>query len=224
MEIERAIRFIWEDEDWLKKIFIAAVLSITGIGGIALIGWMAELARRVADNEENPLPDWNDIGKYFITGLKYTAVVLIWALPIIILVLFTSILTVVAASMDDPGPMLVFVSISSICIYVFVFVYTLIITLLAMPLWVRLAEEIPFGDLVNPVGTWELLRANLGGYLIAMLVSWLVVFAASLGTIACVVGVFFTGALAQAIFAHLAGQATAQARLNLENKPAVEAE
>jgi hypothetical protein len=221
MEIDRAIRFIWDDEEWVKKILIAAALMLSGIGNIGLVGWMAELARRVANDEENPLPEWDDIGKYFMIGLKYMGVTFIWSLPVILLIVFSSLLTILAASADDSGAIIAIVSISSICIYAFVFVYILILSLMIMPLWVQMAEDTPFGTLINPANSWKLLRANVGGYLIAVLISWLGMMAASLGTIACAIGVFFTSAIAQAIFAHLAGQATGQARLNLENQPAV---
>ena len=33
MDLEKTFTYIWEDADWLKKIAIAAVLLLTGIGG-----------------------------------------------------------------------------------------------------------------------------------------------------------------------------------------------
>lgn len=225
MDIERSLRFIWEDEDWIKKLLIAAVLTITGIGGIGTAGWLAELARRVANDEDEPLPDWDDIGKYFIYGLKYMAVAFIWSLPIIVLIVGISLVSVFSFTQDDNSAVFGVFMFSSICIFILTFVYILFLTMMMMPLWVQLAEDTPFGELVNPARTWTLLRANLAGYLVVMLITWLATFIASLaGAILCGIGLIFTGVIAQIFFAHLVGQATAQARFNLENQPAVPVE
>lgn len=222
MEIERTLKFIWEDEDWLKKILIAAALLLTGVGSIGVIGWMAELASRVAaNNEENPLPEWEEIGQYFLNGLKYIGVTAIWSLPALLLIIFSSILPMVLTAVDDAEALIAIISILVLCMNILVFFYILVVALLAMPLWVQIGEDISFGELINPANALKLLRANAGGYIVALLVSWLAMTIASLGSIACLIGVFFTSAVSQAMFAHLTGQATAQARLNLENQPAV---
>lgn len=225
MDIERSLRFIWEDEDWIKKVLIAAVLMITGIGGIGTAGWLAELARRVANDEDEPLPDWDDIGRYFINGLKYMAVAFIWSLPVTALIVGISLVSVFSFTQDDSSAVFGIFMFSNICIFFLTFVYIMFLTMMMMPLWVQLAEDTPFGELVNPARTWTLLRANLTGYLVVMLITWLATFVASLaGTILCGIGLIFTSVIAQIFFAHLVGQATAQARLNLENQPAVPVE
>jgi hypothetical protein len=222
MEIERSLVFIWEDEEWIKKILIAGGLMLTGFGAIGVAGWLAELSRRVANDEDTPLPEWDDIGRYFVIGLKYLGIIFLWALPVILLIVAISLISVFAFTQEDPTALAAVITVFSICIYVLFFIYVLLITLLVMPLWVQLAEDTAFGELVNPTPSWKLLRANLGGYLVVMLVTWMATMAASLvGTLLCVVGVFFTGIITQAFFAHMVGQATAQARENLEHQPAV---
>ena len=76
--------------------------------------------------------------------------------------------------------------------------------------------------MVNPRPAWTLFRANIGGYLIAMLVGWLItVVMSSFGVLACLVGIFFASVLSQMIVAFLVGQATAQARAYQEITPVV---
>ncbi len=70
MDLERAFMYIWQDKDWPTKILIAAALMITGIGAIGVLGWIAELSRRVAVGEEDLLPEWDRIGDYFLSGIK----------------------------------------------------------------------------------------------------------------------------------------------------------
>lgn len=218
MDLEQAFTYIWKDPDWQKKIGIATLLTLSVVGMIGVFGWLGELARRVAENEEYPLPDWSDIGKYFIKGLQFLGITFIWSLPPALIVLTSSAAITVTAMMDDPGPIFPIISVFSMCLYVFVIIYIIIINLLSPPLWLLVAEGGSFRQLVHPRAAWKLFRANIGSYLVAMLIGWLIVFFLSpLGAVVCLVGAFFTTVLSQTIMAHLVGQATRNARQNLES-------
>jgi len=87
---------------------------------------------------------------------------------------------------------------------------------------VLLAEGEPFNKMINPKHTWALFKSNIGGYLIAMLIGWLVTtILSSLGALACLVGVFFASVFSQMVVGFLIGQATAQARANQDIIPVV---
>lgn len=218
MDLEQAFRFIWEDKDWPKKIGIAALLALTGVGMIGVFGWLGELARRVAAGDENPLPDWSDIGNYFMKGLQFLGIALIWSFPAALIVVSSSVAITLTAMMDDPGPIIPIMSVFSMCVYVLVFIYIIILNVLSPPLWLLVAEGGSFRTLVNPKSAWNLFRMNAGSFLIAMLIGWLIVFFLSpLGAVVCLVGAFFTSVLSQTIMAHLVGQATHQARTHLED-------
>jgi hypothetical protein len=217
MELERAFTHIWEDEDWLTKVAIAAALTLTGIGGLAVLGWASELSRRVANGEPDTLPTWDRIGDYFIIGLKYFGVTFVWSLPVVLpLVVFAIATTGTTLVMEDPTPMVAVLSILNICLIGFFMLYIVAMSLIIPPLWVLLAEGMPFGEAVRPKNAWGLFKANAGGFLVAMLISWLVASVlGSVGAILCLVGTFFASAISQLVLAHLIGQATAQARANL---------
>ncbi len=225
MDLERAFVFIWQDKDWPTKILIAAALTITGIGVIGLIGWVAELSRRVTAGEEDTLPEWDRIGEYFLTGIKLMGVSLIWSLPVILLVIFFTLVPAgVALTMSDnnQGLAIGMISIFSTCFFVFFFFYMLAISLLWPTLYTAAAEETAFQELLNPKFAWETLKANAGGFLIALLISWLVSSVlGSLGAILCLVGTFPATVISQLIMSHLIGQATAQARETLKTAEAV---
>jgi hypothetical protein len=220
MDLERAFTFIWKDEEWIKKAGIAFVLMLTTIGSIGVIGWIAELAKRVAQGDPEPIPNWDQMGEYFKIGLKYLGIAFIWSLPVLIGITGTALLMTPSVMMEDPGPFLAMVSIFNICMSVFAFIYIMIINLLTPPLWVLLAEGEPFNEMIKPKHAWKLFRSNSGGYLIAMLVGWLITaILSSFGALACLVGVFFTSVLSQMIVGFLVGQATSQARANIEINP-----
>lgn len=217
MDLEQAFTFIWKDPAWYKKLGIATLLTISLVGMIGVFGWLGEIARRVAANEEEPLPDWSDIGTYFIKGLKFLGIAFIWSLPAVLVILTSSIAITLTAMSDNPSPIFPILSVFSMCLYILVIIYIIILNLLSPPLWLLVAEGGSFRELVHPKAAWALFRANVGSYLVAMLIGWLIVFFLSpLGSVVCLVGAFFTTVLSQTIMAHLVGQATRNARHNLE--------
>jgi hypothetical protein len=196
---------------------------LTGIGGIAVIGWVAEVARRVANGEEDTLPEWEKIGDFFMIGLKYMGISLIWASPIILPIILVSIIMAGGTMIsDDPGPLIAALGIVNVCIAMLAMIFGLAISLLVPPLWVLLAEGESFKKLINPKHAWELFKANAGGYIVAMLITWLAsTVLAMVGTLVCGIGVLPAGVISQLIMGHLTGQATAQARENIANLPKV---
>ncbi|HSG26033.1 MAG TPA: DUF4013 domain-containing protein [Anaerolineales bacterium] len=222
MDLEHAFTFIWKDENWSKKLGIATILMFTVIGSIAVIGWIAELAKRVAHHKAQPIPDWEELVDYFRIGLRYLGITVIWSFPVIVVIIGMAILIAPTTLMDDPSQFLAVVWILNICIFIFVFFYLVGIVLLTPALWVLLAEGKPFNELINPTHAWTLLKSNFGGYLIATLVGWLITaILSSFGLLACVVGVFFASVLSQMVVAFLTGQATAQARSNIASTPTI---
>jgi hypothetical protein len=83
LDIDSSFKFIFKDKEWLSKLAVAAVLLITIIGGFAVSGWALEIQQRVMKNKKvTPLPDWEPLGDYFVRGLKYALVNLVWFLPV----------------------------------------------------------------------------------------------------------------------------------------------
>ena len=216
MDLERAFTYIWKDPDWLKKLAIGGALAITGIGWIAVLGWLAEMARRVTHQEEELLPDWDRIGEFVLNGLKLIGVMMIWSSPVIVLtILFTFIPAgmMFAVPEDGQGIAIAIITILSTCFWGFFMIYLIAINLITPTLWVPVAEEVPFNKLVNPKLGWGIFKANAGGFIVALLVGSLAGSLVSMvGLVLCVIGVIVTAVAAQLILAHLIGQATAQAR------------
>lgn len=216
MDLESALKYVWDDKDWPKKFGIAALLALSVIGSFALFGWLGEIARRVAAGEKETLPGWEPLGDYFLNGLKIFTITFVWSLPVILVIIGTSIGLISTTFIEDPGPFIAVISVFSICLYVFIFIYIIAINMLSPPLWLLLAEGGSIRELINPKHAWALFRANTGSYLVAMLIGWLIaVILSPLGAVICLVGALFTSLYSQTTLAHLVGQATRQARANL---------
>ncbi|MBT3240352.1 MAG: DUF4013 domain-containing protein [Chloroflexi bacterium] len=221
MDFARSFSFITEDKDWFKKVGIAALLVLTGIGSIGAMGWVVEITKRVANGDPEPLPGWENIGDYFINGLKLMGVTLVWSLPIILLTICSTILLIPAsegfASYDDAS---VFMVIMTMCLSVLVILYSLVVGLLAAPLFGLIGEGLSFSELIKPNKAFALLKTNIGGYLLAFFAGSIIsTILSSIGVIACFIGAFFGTAFGYGVMGHLIGQAHAQAREKLAMEP-----
>lgn len=84
MDIGKSITFVTEDEKWLEKLGIGALVAAVPVLNFAWTGFMVDLMRKVAAGEEKPLPDWLDLGEKFVKGLVVTVAGLIYMLPAIL--------------------------------------------------------------------------------------------------------------------------------------------
>ncbi|MGD2058732.1 MAG: DUF4013 domain-containing protein, partial [Anaerolineales bacterium] len=83
MDFGLAFSYVFEDEEWVKKLVITAIIAIIPIvGQIALLGWSLEITRRVIREEATPLPDWSDFGGLFTLGVKAFVVAFVFSLPL----------------------------------------------------------------------------------------------------------------------------------------------
>ena len=88
MQIERALRFIQDDSEWVKKLAIGAVialLSVFIVPAFILSGYSLAIARRVMEGKETPLPEWDAWQDYLKDGLSLFVAGFIYSLPMLIL-------------------------------------------------------------------------------------------------------------------------------------------
>ncbi|MFQ5398813.1 MAG: DUF4013 domain-containing protein [Anaerolineae bacterium] len=89
MDVAKAFTFVTEDEGWIRKIGIGALvmlLSFLLVPLILLPGYMAGVTRNVMKGVERPLPEWEDFGGLFKDGLAIMVAQFVYTLPIWILV------------------------------------------------------------------------------------------------------------------------------------------
>ena len=210
MDFGTAFSYAFQDEEWLKKLAIGAVLALTGIGMIPVLGWMMEIIRRAKDGDYS-LPDWADFGTFFVDGLKVIAIGLIWAIPAAVIGgCIAGGASLGADSSSEWTAILgwILVAVSS-CLAL---PYYLAIVLLSPAMISILAVGGSFGEALNPANSFKIFRNNIGGYLITLIVQMFgFPILSGLGSIACVVGAFATMAYGFTIIGNLYGQAYATA-------------
>lgn len=215
-----AFSFVFQDNDWLKKLGIAAALGLLAfivVGYIPLMGWSLEIARRVINGEDEVLPDWSNFGAYFMEGLKAFGIYLIWGAPIWILSLLTSGLGTALGLMSDGGTGEAFavgLSIASVCVSLFSVVYGLVMAILLVGAFGILAANGSFGEALNPANAFKRVKANFGDHILAMIVALVSLsLATALGVILCGIGIVIGMAYGIALMGHLFGQVYRQTEL-----------
>ncbi len=108
MDVAKAFTFVAEDEGWLRKIGIGALVSIAAFLIVPiplLFGWMVGITRNVKDGVDYPMPEWDDLGQLFRDGLAVMVAQIVYTSPVWILVCVAVIATVglggVAGSNQD---------------------------------------------------------------------------------------------------------------------------
>ncbi|GAB4207417.1 MAG: hypothetical protein OHK0022_35600 [Roseiflexaceae bacterium] len=210
MDIGRAFGFVTEDEEWVSKILLGAVISLIPIfGQLVMLGYMLKTARNVAQGETKPLPRWQDFGDLFMRGLHMFVIQLVYLLPLIILYIIAIVVIGVAGSSSgepDPnvvGPLLACL-IPLVSLIGIAGAFMAYVALTRYVAYDQLSEAFKFNEVIANV------RSNIGLWLMLVVTALLAGFVSSLGLIACGIGVFFTAFYAYCVIGHALGQAARQ--------------
>ncbi len=226
MDIAKAIMFVTEDERWIGKIGIGALVTIFAFLIIPiplLAGYMVGVARNVQDGNPRPLPEWDDWGKLFKDGMAIIAAQIVYTLPFWLLMCCGLVATVgfggIAEGNEDAAAagMMVTISVLS-CLFL---LFAVVMFFLNPAIVVQYVRTDDFGAVFQFGNVFGIARDNIGNILIAFLVTFGASFVLNLviGTIAIIpcIGwiIAFVIAIAVtpyliALTGHLYGQIAAQ--------------
>jgi len=203
MDLGRSFSYIFDDEDWVTKVLLTALISVIPILNLALYGWIIELMRNMLDGQENPLPYWDNFGRKFTDGLMFLVASLIYN---IFIVLALGAFGVVA-SLVDPRGAEVILSLLGCVLVVFILGYLVIANAGLFIGMVRYARNPTMAVYLAIGENLRLALANAGT--LATLVLFLVIVSlilAVFGWIPCI-GWLAALALGTPVYGHLIGQA-----------------
>ena len=223
MDIGKALTFFREDERWLEKLAIGTGVTIVslilspvliGIVGFLIIGgYSLRLLTNVRDGNPKPLPEWDQWSEDLIRGFKWAVVAFIWALPLIVFSIPTSVGQALNSSNSGTGN--VFGNLIVFCGSCLSFLYFIFVMVMAPGFTIAFAhdEEIRSGLQITEI--WQWTRRNLG-QIIIVAVAYLaiscfaMIVAGIVGVLLCLVGLIVTVPLTllatQLFRAHLYGQ------------------
>jgi hypothetical protein len=208
MDIGSSFSYMFQDEGWIKKILIGGVVGIIPIVNFAAIGYMIQIIRNVRDGQALPLPEWDEFGKYFMDGLWIFLIFLVWSIPIILVACLQGVGTAIIAESNEQAANAY--GIISACFTCLIVLWGLVIAAVSPAIFVRFAEvgEFMVGFQFSEI--FDIIRVNVGNYIIVILLIWLAGLIASLGLILCLVGVIFTQFWSYLVAGNLVGQLAAQ--------------
>lgn len=173
--------FPFNDEDWIKKVVIYGVVMFLGIFIIPLPllgGYGLRLLRGVVQTGEPRLPDWDNLGDLYRDGLAQLVISLVYMLPLYIvmccgMVPFFAAPFALAGAEDAPGLAIG----GTVLGYGFgmaaIGLASLLGILASFVVYVALARYADTGELGSAFRfreVWDLLKANLGQFVLAFAV------------------------------------------------------
>jgi len=199
VDFGRSFTFDTEDPEWVKKILIGGLFAIAClllVGVPFVLGYFSRTLRNVVAGEPRPMPEWEDLGGLFSEGLRLTAVYLLYTLGIVaVLAAFGCVLalplTLLSGSGGQPSEALGLLG--GLGIVALYGVLMLVSLALAVYLPAALARSALRGTVADGFAWREVLgfiQANLGNYLLTLVIYLLASFLSQLGMVLCCVGIF----------------------------------
>lgn len=202
LDLGQVFRFFFDDPDWIKKILIGGVfmlLSSVIVGGIFVAGYAMHVLRRVVRGEPRPLPEWEDLGRYFGDGLRAFGLYLIHlvvvgiipaAIGFTIFVLgggFAALGSSSRGASDAAGALMALLIVG---LYGVTIVLMLLLMIYIPAAFIRFVVLDRLGAGFEVAENIAFIRRNLGRYALALVIYVLASFVAQVGFIACCIGYF----------------------------------
>lgn len=175
LDISRAVQHPFQDQTWINKILIGAVISIVPILNFATIGYMLEVLRNNAEGRDLPLPEWDNIGAKLVDGLKYVVISFVYALPIVLLICGLAVVGGGVASMLDGSGDLqdvagAGISLLAVAVGCLAAVYGLFLGFLSPAIAIKYMRTRDIASCLRIGEILAIARRNTGQYLLAVVV------------------------------------------------------
>ncbi|MBN1202217.1 MAG: DUF4013 domain-containing protein, partial [Anaerolineae bacterium] len=103
MDFVRAVKFPFDDDDWIVKTVIGTLLSFIPLFSA---GYQVNVARNVMRDREYPLPGSDDIGPVLTDGILATIAAILYTLPILPFVCVLMVMSGIFGESDVGGAMM----------------------------------------------------------------------------------------------------------------------
>jgi hypothetical protein len=201
--------YVFEDPRWLNKILLGGLFYLAGffiVGWFFILGYVAQVTRNVIAGEQQPLPEWDDLGRFFNEGARLIGVVLVYIIPVFMLAVAIVIPSAILSSIENEGAQAVGGIMMGCLSCLFVPLSLALMIFMPASMLFAIAEQ-RFGAAFELGRLWSFIAANIGNYLLAVVVVLIARFLAGFGIALLCIGVVFTGFWSFLITAHGYAQA-----------------
>jgi hypothetical protein len=172
MDIGKSITYVGDDEDWLSKLILGAIVANVPILNLAWLGYLTEIMSNVSDDIARPLPDWSEFGDKFLKGLKLVGAAIIYTLPGLLLLGIPLVAVIIAGIPDNADLQEVLATTFAgvgIVLGCCIAIYFLVLAFLFPAINLHFARRNTFGSCFQIKDIFQLVFNNFGEYLIALL-------------------------------------------------------
>ncbi len=184
--MQRVLTFPFEDPTWKNKFMIGIGLSLAGmmlpvVPGLFVMGYAYQIMHRlIVENGDLYLPEWNDWEKLLKEGWRLFSVSFLYELPIIVISLFGwviytgSFIGMAMQGESNPDSVLPLVMLVGMGIFFLSIGLTIIlgigVSVVLPPALGHTVAKDSFSAAFDFTGWWKILKANLGGFMLALLI------------------------------------------------------
>lgn len=184
-DLKELFMFPFKDEEARKYLLIGGLVSVAGffipvLPYLVLIGYAAQISKQVLKGEQPRMIPWEDWGELLKEGVRLVGIRMVYSLPILVIALpvfFMGIgMPFIAGAMEsnDAETIVMIASlimVVGICL-LFPISIPLIVIIPAAEMHVIEKDEFAAGFRFKE--WWQVLRANLGGFIAAFGIYWAV--------------------------------------------------
>ena len=196
MDIGKALTFIPDDKEWIKKMAIAGGIVFASsiiplIPLLFLIGYQVAVAKNVMNEKEEPLPEWEEWGQLFMDGVVVWAAQFVYAIPVVLLSVCVGLafFGAVGNNEDSNGGLLA-LAIVSLCLLIF---FAIALVFIMPALYVQYIRYGDFGPMFKFGEVIGVVRENFVDILLTVVVS--IVGALAIGIVATILLITICGAI-----------------------------
>jgi hypothetical protein len=215
MDIGKALGFVFEDQDWISKVLIGALitfLSFLILPAFLLFGYSLEVTKRVLRGDPQPLPPWTELGDLFVKGVMVVIIGIVYALPIIVINLCATPIWIVFGDRGGNAAEAIngLATFGVSCLSI---LWAIVMSIVLPAALARFADTGELRDAFQFGNILRFVQDNLGTYVVVFLVIWVAnLIAGVIGAAACGIGLFFTQPILYMFTGHLYGQAYLKAQ------------
>jgi hypothetical protein len=184
VDINKSIRYVTDDKQWMSKLLIAVLMSILAfliIPALILQGYVVKIIRQVMGGDWDGLPEWSDYGKLLKDGFFVTVTELLYALPFILLMIVGGLATGGIGSLSSGDDLAAVVAtgggLTLACLAILVAIAFLFLT---PAILIQYAIKDDFGDLFRFGEVFNIIRNHTADILVAFIVTLVAAFVLSL--------------------------------------------
>jgi hypothetical protein len=173
MNIGKAFSYPFEDDEWLTKLFLGAIVSVVPILNFAWTGYTVDILRNVIDGVQKPLPGWSDFGDKFVKGFLITAAGFIYSLPALFVICIVGVFAIPAAieSIDYTAILISMFTGVGILFGCLLVLYFILLSFYLPAVFINFARKESFASCFEIREIIRIVSENTGNYFTAWLVS-----------------------------------------------------